>query len=122
MARRERRTYPRPMTSAIRKPPDLTGIEVRHARPCPTAVGRQCTCSPSYRAVVWSGQDQRKVAKTLATLRAAQIWRQDARTDLRRGVLRAPKPVTLRQVGEKWLEDAQAGVVRNRSGDAYKPS
>ena len=28
----------------------------------------------------------------------------------------------MRQVADKWLEDARAGLVRNRSGDVYKPA
>jgi hypothetical protein len=38
------------------------------------------------------------------------------------GVLVAPKPSTVRQVGERWLHDAEEGNIRNRSGDRYKPS
>ena len=53
--------------------------------------------------------------------RAVQ-WREDARVDLRRGVLVAPKPTTLRELGELWLESARGGGIRNRSGDRYKPS
>ena len=41
------------------------------------------------------------------------------KTDLRRGVLRAPKPTTVREVGDKWIRDARAGTVRNRSGDRF---
>jgi integrase len=62
------------------------------------------------------------VRKTFPTERAAILWREDARVDLRRGVLVAPKPTTLRELGEVWLDAAQAGRIRNRSGDRYKPS
>ena len=34
----------------------------------------------------------------------------------------APKPTTLRALGELWLESAGEGRIRNRSGDRYKPS
>jgi integrase len=36
--------------------------------------------------------------------------------------MRAPSEATLRQVWETWLVGARAGTIRNRSGDAYKPS
>jgi integrase len=36
--------------------------------------------------------------------------------------MRAPTRVTLREAAEAWLEGARAGTIRNRSGDAYKPS
>jgi integrase len=98
------------------------GIEIRHARSCATASGAECTCAPAFRAIVHSKREGRKIQKTFPSLSAAQIWRQDALVDLRRGALHAPKPATVRQVGEKWLADAQAGLVRNRAGDPYKPS
>src|SRR4051812_25738000 len=98
------------------------GIEIRHARSCAVNSGGDCSCAPAFRAIVHSKREGRKIQRTFPTLSAAQIWRQDALVDLRRGVLRAPKPATLRQVGEKWLVDANTGLVRNRSGDHYKPS
>jgi integrase len=102
--------------------PDMTGIEVRHGRACRARTGGACDCTPSYRATVWSQRDQRKIQNTFSTPRAARIWRDDARTDLRRGALRAPKAMTLREVADRWLRDARTGTVRNRSGDTYKPS
>jgi integrase len=36
--------------------------------------------------------------------------------------MRAPTATTLRQAWETWLAGAREGRVRNRSGDAYKPS
>jgi hypothetical protein len=30
--------------------------------------------------------------------------------------------VTLRQAADEWLAAAEAGLIRNRSGDPYKPS
>ena len=108
--------------SSRSSPDRLEGIEVRHARSCPHLRGGRCSCSPGYRAVVHSRADQRKIQKTFPTPAAAQLWRQDAKVDLRRGVLRAPRPVTVRDVADQWLADAGAGLVRNRSGDPYKPS
>ncbi len=98
------------------------GIEIRHARNCRWLHGEPCSCNPSFRAAAWSGGDKRLVRKTFSTERAAVQWREDARVDLRRGVLVAPKPTTLRALGELWLESAREGRIRNRSGDRYKPS
>jgi integrase len=98
------------------------GIEVRHARSCPSDQGEQCTCEPSFRAVAWSHRDQRLVRKTFKTEAAARLWREDARVDLRRGVLVAPRPTKLREIGDAWLSAAVGGGIRNRSGDRYKPS
>jgi integrase len=41
---------------------------------------------------------------------------------VRKGRLRAPTPLTLNEAAELWLTAATSGVVRTRSGDAYKPS
>jgi len=84
--------------------------------------GEQCTCTPSFRAVAWSHRDQRLVRKTFKSEAAARLWREDARVDLRRGVLVAPRPTKLQEIGDAWLSAALGGGIRNRSGDRYKPS
>jgi integrase len=125
MAESQRRPYLGAMTTSSRRaarPERPVGIEIRHARSCAMYSGADCTCAPAFRAIVHSKRDGRKIQKTFPTLSAAQLWRQDALVDLRRGALRAPKPATVRQVGDKWLADAKGGLVRNRSGDRYKPS
>jgi integrase len=78
--------------------------------------------TPGYRAVVRSKRDRRKIQKTFTTPAAAVMWRQDAVVDLRRGKLRALKPVTVRNTARAWLSDAEAGLVHTRSGHPYKPS
>ena len=100
----------------------VPGIEIRHARSCAAHRGLGCTCEPAFRAVVYSKRERRKIQRTFPTLSAAKIWRQDAIVDLRRGTLQAPKAITVRQVGDKWLADANAEIVQNRSGLPYKPS
>jgi integrase len=98
------------------------GIEVRHARACPSRSGGRCACKPTYQAHVWSARDGKRIRKTFPTPTAARAWRQDASVALRRGTMRAPSPLTLRQAAEAWLEGARSGAIRNRSGDPYKPS
>jgi hypothetical protein len=49
-------------------------------------------------------------------------WRAETQAALHRGTLRAPNRTTLAEAAEEWLAAAQAGVVRTRSGDPYKPS
>jgi integrase len=71
---------------------------------------------------VWSGRDRKPIRKTLPTLAAALAWRQESQVGLRRGTMRAPTPVTVRQAAEEWLLAAEAGIIRTRSGDPYKPS
>ncbi len=98
------------------------GIEVRHARNCAAARGGRCSCSPSYRAKVWSARDRRTIRKSFRSLAEAKAWRADAQVGLRRGTISAPRPITLAQAAGAWLAGARAGAIRNRSGDPYKPS
>lgn len=109
---------------ARKKQPDRsqTGIEVRHAPRCGSRRGEPCDCTPGFRAFVWSARDRRRIQKTFPTEAAALRWREDARVDLRRGVLVASRPTTLRAFAEAWLHGARDGSIRNRSGDRYKPS
>ena len=109
---------------ARKKQPDRrqTGIEVRHAQTCGSRSGEPCDCTPGFRAFVWSARDRRRIQKTFPTEAAALRWREDARVDLRRGVLVAARPTTLREFADAWLDGARDGSIRNRSGDRYKPS
>jgi integrase len=62
------------------------------------------------------------VRKTLPSYSAARAWRADAQRNVRLGALRASQDLTLRQASVTWLQGAREGVIRNRSGDPYKPS
>lgn len=101
-----------------------TGIHVRHRSGCPAAssLGVRCTCSPSYQAHVWSAREHKRIRKTFRTRAEARAWRAESLVSLRRGTMRAPSSATLREVWDGWLVSARKGTIRNRSGDAYKPS
>jgi integrase len=99
-----------------------TGIRVRHSRSCVSRSGGKCGCHPSYEASVYSRRDRVKIRKTFSTEREARDWRHDASGEVRRGKLNAPTRVTLREAWDAWSEGAKAGLIRTRSGDAYKPS
>jgi len=99
------------------------GIAERHARSCRSRDdGGRCNCSPSFQVNLWDGRSQRRIRKTFRTLTEAKAWRQDAAGALRAGTLRASDGQTVKQVADRWIEDARAGLVRNRSGDTYKPA
>jgi integrase len=98
------------------------GIEIRHSKVCRSRTGGVCNCRPTYQASVWSAIEQKRIRKTFPTLAEARAWRSEAQTAMRRGTLRAPSQLRLREAAEAWLEGAAAGSVRNRSGDRYKPS
>ena len=99
-----------------------TGIEVRHSRKCGSARGAKCSCSPTYRAQVFSRRENRTIRKTFPSMAEAKAWRSDAQVALRRGTLTGAKSGTLTDAATAWLAGAASGAVRNRSGDVYKPS
>jgi integrase len=98
------------------------GIDERHARSCRSRDdGGRCNCSPSFQVNLWDGRSQKRIRKTFRTLTEAKAWRQDAAGALRAGTLRASDGRTVKEVADKWIEEARPGLVRNRSGDVYKP-
>jgi integrase len=105
-----------------------TGIEALHSRLCASRGEGVCDCKPSYRAFVYrkpsAGEKGHKQRQTFPTLAAAKAWREDARSDLRRGKLAEPSRRTFRDVADEWLAGAKAEppTVLNRSELPYKPS
>lgn len=95
-----------------------TGVRQRHGRGCT----RQGRCRCPYEAFVYSKRDGKKIRKTFATHDAAKAWREDASTAVRKKTLRAPTSTTLKEAAWAWLKGAREGLIRNRSGDPYKPS
>ena len=95
-----------------------TGVRQRHGREC----NRNGRCKCPYEAFVYSKRDRKKIRKTFPTHAAAQAWRDDAKTAVRKRTLRAPASTTVDQAAEAWLEGARKGLIRNRKGDPYKPA
>jgi integrase len=98
------------------------GILVRHLKACASRSEGRCNCRPTYQASVWSAREGRRIKKSFPTLAEAKAWRAAAQTAIRRGTMRAPSQLTLREAAEAWLAGARDGTIRNRSGDRYKPS
>lgn len=98
------------------------GIRVRHGRNCRTRVAGKCNCERTYEASVWSRREGRKLRKSFPTEAAAKSWRTDALKGVKDGTRRAPSQTTLRQAWDEWLAGVRAGTIRNKSGDAFKPS
>jgi len=97
------------------------GITERHARNCRVRETR-CTCTPTYKAEAYDAAADKRVYKTFPTITGARRWRQDAYSALRAGTLSADRGPTLKQAADDWMAAARAGIVRNRSGNIYKPS
>jgi integrase len=98
------------------------GIRKRHTKDCPARSGGGCRCDGGYEASAYSPRDGKKVYKTFPREAEARSWRADAKRSLDRGSLRAPGSRTIREAGEAWLEGAERGEIRNRSGRPFKPS
>lgn len=98
------------------------GIVLRHGRGCRSRAAGRCSCSPSYQAQVWSVREQKTIRKTFPTLAAARSWRHESQVALRQGLLRSSSQLTLEQAAQAWLASAEAGIVRTRTAEAYKPS
>jgi integrase len=98
------------------------GIAVRHRLRCRSLEGGACNCEPAYQVNVYSARDGRRLWKTCATRAEARAWQVDAKQGIRKGTLRAPSAVTLREAAEEWLDGGRSGVIRTRGGRRFKPS
>jgi hypothetical protein len=78
--------------------------------------------APVLEAFVYDKRSGRKLRKTFTNLAEAKTWRQDALVGVQRQTMRAPSSVTVRDAWNDWVTAAEAGSIRNRNGDAYKPS
>jgi integrase len=94
------------------------GILQRHSRKC----SRKGRCKCPWQASVYSKRDGKKIRKAFPSQAAAVAWRDDARSAVRKRTMQAPTSITLREASVAWLAGARAGLIRNRSGDPYKPS
>jgi integrase len=98
------------------------GIVTRHSRGCGSQLEPGCCdCRPGYQAQVYSAAEGRTIRRTFRTLADARAWRAETKAALERGSLRAPSRQTLEQAAKDWVKAANAGVIRTRSGDPYKP-
>jgi integrase len=98
------------------------GIVLRHSRSCASRAGVRCSCAPGFQAQVWSAREGKTIRRTFRTLGEARTWRHESQVALRKGQLRSPSRITLEEAGEAWLRAAEVGLVRTRTGEAYKPS
>ncbi|HEY0390994.1 MAG TPA: tyrosine-type recombinase/integrase [Solirubrobacterales bacterium] len=99
------------------------GITPRHARTCSKKNGgERCTCLPTYQAQAWApGTGRRGATKTFPRIGEAEDWLAEKKLEIRRGSFRPGRQVTLRVAFDELFADMRAGIVRNRSGETYKP-
>ncbi len=100
----------------------MAAIKKRHSRNCPARRGKRCSCKGGYRAEVYSPRDKKKIRKTFTLKGDAQSWAAEVKRGVDHGTLRAPTKRTLGEAAAVWLAGAEAGTIRNRSGNRYKPA
>ena len=98
------------------------GIRKRHSKGCPAREGGPCRCGGGYEAFVYSPRDGKKISKTFRRKSDAKSWRAAAKREVDHGALRSPSERTLREAATAWLEGAERGEFRNRSGRPFKPA
>ena len=98
------------------------GIRERHGRACRSRDGGRCSCSPSWEAAVYSAAEGRRLYRTFTSHAAARSWVTDTRKAFKDGRRRVDAGRRLREAAAALLEGVAGGVIRDRSGDPYKPA
>lgn len=98
------------------------GIVRVHTPRCKYLLGRRCNCTPSYRAEAWDNVVQRRKYATHRTIEGARRWRDDARTQIKAGLVRATAAPTLADAYQEWKAAVEAGTVRSKDGERFKPA
>lgn len=101
-----------------------TGIRKRHSMGCPARDGRRCTCKAGYEAWVYLAREERKVRRTFASRREAEMWRADAKAAANRGTLRPLRrdTRTLAEALAEFVGGMEVGTVRPKNRARYKPN
>lgn len=99
-------------------PRPATGLSQRHGRSC--TGNSRCECP--WRAEVFSKDDNKKIRKTFPTRAAAKSWRDDHVGAVKRGELRAPTSMTIREAARVFMAGARDGSIPTASGTRYKPA
>jgi integrase len=95
----------------------MVGVRQRHGRGCKRKQG--CDCP--WQAEVYSSAEGKKIRKLFADPASAASWRRDAKRKIGKGHVVATGK-TVREAWYEWEGDAERGIVRNKTGEQYKPS
>ena len=79
-------------------------------------------CKCPYEASVYSKRDGKKIRKTFPTMTRRKAWRDDARTAVRKQLCGRRRHDDRSRPRRSGSTAPAEGVIRNRSGDPYKPS
>jgi hypothetical protein len=102
---------------------EVPGIFARHADTCPRRDGGLCTCGPlGYRAsVVDPETGRRTLSPEFETVAEAQGWQRDQHETVRASNGMPVSGAELGAVIDEFLQDAEDGRARDRSGKPYPP-
>jgi integrase len=99
------------------------GIRRRHRKNCLARENPRLRCDCAYEAEVYDRHTGDKIRKQFRTEAEGRAWRADVMTGLQRGTITAAgTSTTVNDVADELLAGMEAGSVRTRSGDPYKPS
>lgn len=103
-------------------PQATTGIRPIHRRSCASRTGGRCDCKPTFEASVGSGRTG-KLRRSFKTASEARSWRAEAQVAInRRGLNATAAAKSVREAAAELTAGMESGMIRNRSGDPYKPS
>jgi hypothetical protein len=83
------------------------GVRVRHSRGCDR---ERCRCT-TLEAFVYDRRTDQKLRRKFTNVAEAKAWRQDTLVGVRRGVVRPPSSVTLREKADALIDVMKAGTV-----------
>jgi integrase len=83
--------------------------------------GKRCSCQPYYEASVGLGLRGERRSKSFSTAREAREWRIRMLAASQRRRRAVASRDTLRDAAETYVSGMSSGMIKNRSGDAYKP-
>jgi integrase len=97
------------------------GVRLRHRKACASRAGKRCSCQPYYEASVGLGLRGERRSKSFSTPREAREWRIRMLAASQRRRRAVASRDTLRDAAEAYVSGMSSGMIKNRSGDAYKP-
>jgi integrase len=97
------------------------GVRMRHRKACASRSSKRCSCQPYYEASVGLGLRGERRSKSFATAREARDWRIGMLAVSHRRRRIAASRDTLRDAAEAYVDGMRSGMIKNRSGDVYKP-
>jgi hypothetical protein len=97
------------------------GVRLRHRKACATRSSKRCSCEPYYEASVGLGLRGERRSKSFSTAREARDWRIGMLAASHRRRRLAASRDTLRDAAEAYVDGMRSGMIKNRSGDVYKP-